>query len=220
VFRHGAAGRVIDAEAAGGSREMQQSALTSIRQWHFEPIFFNGVPAQIVSAAIFVFTNGVVTVHPSPTMSAKQLSPRLGFPCPNALVHHDVAAAKMCKQQLHDVKESSASTDFERLTAHDEYGLALLDAHRLKPALAEFSEAISLAVQVLKPSDPELAYIYLHQAAAEIQSGDPAASEQDRVRAKTSLDAVVENSVGTAQTYYQHLEQQFALPGSPASTSP
>ena len=30
---------------------MQQSALNCIRQWHFKPALYNGVPAQIVDAA-------------------------------------------------------------------------------------------------------------------------------------------------------------------------
>jgi hypothetical protein len=188
IFRRGTVGRVIDAQAVGGSQEMQQSALTSIRQWHFKPALFNGAPAQIVNAANSVFTNGAVTVEPSPMMSAQQLSPRLAFPCPNALAHHDAAAASMCKQQLRDVQGYSASTDFERLTAHDEYGLALLDAHQPTPAVIVFSEAIKLAAQVMKPSDPELTFLYLHRAASESQNADSIASEQDRTRAKTLLD--------------------------------
>ncbi len=189
---------------------MQASALASMRQWQFKPVFFNGVPAQIVSAATFVFSNGAATVEPSRIMSSKQLSPTLGFPCPNAYARHDAGAADLCKQQLHDVQQSRASTDVERLIAHDEYGLSLLDAHQPEPALAELSEAVKLATQVLDPTDPELAYIYLHRAAAETQLADPIASEQDLTRAKALLDAVVTGSIGAHQTYYRQLEQEFA----------
>jgi Gram-negative bacterial TonB protein C-terminal len=211
IFRRGATGRVIDAHAAGGSPEMQSSALTSIRQWQFKPVLFNDVPAQMVNAATFAFSTGAVTVEPAPTMSANQLSPTLGFLCPNAYAHHDAHAADLCKQQLHDVEQARASTDVERLIAHDEYGLALLDTHQPKLALAEFSEALRLATQVLNPTDPEVAYIYLHRASAETELSDPGASEQDMTSAKASLDASIKNSSGTAQNYYQQLEQQFAI---------
>lgn len=211
IFRRGAAGRVIDAQAAGGSAEMQQSALTSIRQWHFNSPMINGAPPEIVNAAIFVFADGAVSVGPSPMMTANQLSPRLGFECPNALAHHAVGT-EVCQHQLHDVQISSASTDVERFIAHDEYGLALLDAHQPQPALVEFSEAVRLAVQVMKPSDPELAYIYLHRAAAEAQNADPTTSEQDRAMANNLLDALASDSSGPAQAYYKQLKGQFASP--------
>jgi hypothetical protein len=118
----------------------------------------------------------------------------------------------VCQHQLHDVQISSASTDVERFIAHDEYGLALLDAHQPQPALVEFSEAVRLAVQVMKPSDPELAYIYLHRAAAEAQNADPTTSEQDRAMANNLLDALASDSSGPAQAYYKQLKGQFASP--------
>ena len=219
IFRRGADGHIIDASAAGGSREMQESALTSIRQWQFKPALFNGLPAQIVNAATFVFSKGAVTVEPAPMMSAKQLSPTLGFPCPNAYAHHEAAAVELCKQQLQDVQKARASTDVERLMAHDEYGLALLDAHQSKPATAEFSEAIKLATQVLHPTDPEVAYIYLHRAAAEKQLADSTASEQDLNKAKILLDALLQGPSGASQAYYQRLEQQFTPNSSGAAVT-
>ncbi len=184
IFRRGANGRIMDAKATGGSREMQESALPSIRQRHFKPALVNCFPVQIVNAATFAFSNGAVTVEPVPMMSAKQLSPTLGFPCLTAYAHHDAGAAELCKQQLHDVQQARASDDLERLIAHDEYGLALLDAHQAEPALTEFSEAVRLATQVLFPTDPEVAYIYLHRATAETQLADSHASEQDLARQK------------------------------------
>ncbi|MGI4830629.1 MAG: energy transducer TonB [Janthinobacterium lividum] len=214
IFRRGADGRIIDASATGGSQDMQESALTSIRQWHFKPALFNGFPAQLVDAATFAFSKGAVTVEPAPMMSTKQLSPTLGFPCPNAYAHHDAAAVELCKQQLHDVQQALASTDVERLIAHDEYGLALLDDHQPKPALAEFSEAIRLATQVLHPTDPEVAYLSLHRLAAETLLSGPSAAEQDLTRARASLDALIENSSGAQRAYYLHLEQQFLFQSS------
>ena len=198
---------------------MQQSALNSIRQWHFKAAFFNSVPAQMINAATFVFKNGAVTVEPSPAMSAAQLSPRLGFACPNALAHHNAAATEMCSQQLHDVQQSSASTDVERLISHDEYGLALLDAHQPKPAIVEFTEAIRIAAQVMQLTDPEWAYTYLHRASAEIQNADPIASRQDLASAKTSLDAAINDSSDPEQAYYQQLEKQFASTSSDTSVA-
>ena len=219
VFRRGAGGRVIDANATGGSREMQTSALAAIRQWRFKPALFNGVPAQIVNAATFVFSNGAVTVEPAPMMSATQLAPTLGFPCPNAYAHHDPNAPELCKQQLHDVQQARVSSDVERLIAHDEYGLALLDARQPKPALTEFSEAIKLAMQVLNSSDPEVAYLYLHRLAAEALLAGPRPSEQDLASARASLDTVIKDSSGPQQIYYQHLEQQL-LPQSSGTPAP
>jgi TonB family protein len=209
IFRRGATGRVIDANASGGSPEMQKSALTAIRQWQFKPVLFDGVPAEFVNAATFAFSNGAVTVEPAPMMSASQLSPTLGFPCPNAYAHHDARATELCKQQLRDVPQARASTDIERLIAHDECGLALLAAHQPKPALAEFSEAVSLATQVLNPTDPEVAYIYLHRAIAERELTDPSASEEDLISARASLDLAIKDSSGVSRTYYQGMEQQF-----------
>jgi hypothetical protein len=220
IFRRGTTGRIIDANATGGNTEMQSSALTSIRRWQFKPVLFNGVPAEMVNAAVFAFRNGTVTVGPAPTMTASQLTPTLGFPCPNAYAHHDVSSVQLCKQQLHDVQQAQASSDVELLIAHDEYGLALLSSHQLKPALVEFSEAVRLATQALNSADPEVGYIYLHRASAETGLGDSSAAEQDLARAKASLDAAVKDSSGSAQTYYQRLEQQLATHNSNISVTP
>lgn len=212
IFRRGASSRVVDAQAIGGSPAMQQSALASVRQWQFQPYSVNGAPVQFINAASFVFNKGKVTVEPSPMMSAGQLSPRLRFPCPNALAHHDTGAVDLCRQQLDDVLKSPLSTDLERITAQDEYGLALLYAHQLKLALSSLTEAMKLAPQVYRPSDPELALLYLHRAEAEAQDGDNAASQQDRDAAKVLLGALSSESNPDTQAFYRHLLQQFDLP--------
>jgi hypothetical protein len=210
VFRTSEQGSVIDMHTTGGTPAMEQSAKTALNQWKFGPLAANGRPVQMNSAVVFVFSNGIPKVEVPQPMSAQQLSPRLRFPCSNALLHRDTNAADLCKKQLDAVEVDAQSSPMERFTAHDEYGLALLDStHQPDQALQQFTQAINCAPNSLKASDAEWAYVYWHRATAEKRTGNLAEAEQDLKAARNSMSLAEAASAGAARAYYHQMVEQI-----------
>jgi hypothetical protein len=212
VFRTSEQGGVIDMRSTGGSPEMQRSSEAALSQWKFKPMLNgSGQPMEMFSAVIFDFSGG----HPSVTipkpMTAAQLSPALGFPCSNALVHQTPDAVSLCKKQLDAIVKDSMSSKMERFTAYDEYGVALLNSAQ-KPdlALQQFAQAIGIAPTGLKSSDAEWAYVYWHRAIAGSKTGADTQARQDFEAANESLK-LAEAAVGTPNSaYYRQLEERLA----------
>jgi hypothetical protein len=222
LFRTSEKGDVIDIHPTGGTAAMEQSAEAALKQWKFKTWMINGRPVQMISAVAFVFSNGTPKVEVPQPMSAQQLSPLLRFPCSNALLHHNTDSADLCKKQLEAVMKDKQSTPMERFTAYDEYGLALLDpAHQPDQAIQQFTQAISIAHDGLKESDPEWAYVYWHRATAEKQVGNLPMAEQDLKAARSSMSLAETASTGAARTYYhQMVEQITAQEGNSPSAVP
>jgi hypothetical protein len=211
VYRVSLAGAVMDAKISGGNPAMRQSAEASIRQWKFKPFSVAGVPAQLFSAVNFAFSNGTATVQPAPPMSASDLSPRLHFACPNAIQHPLATAPDACKSQLAGIVKDKQSTPMERITALNEYGLALLEvAHKPDQALKQFDAAINLLTTagVLQPSDAEWGYALLYRATAETQLGNQAASQQDFAKAHQTFTAAEAAATGPVADFYHRLAAQ------------
>ena len=210
LFRTSERGDVMDIHPMGGSAAMEQSAEAALKQWKFKTWMINGRPVQMISAVAFVFSNGTPKVEVLQPMSAQQLSPMLRFPCSNALLHHETDSADLCKKQLEAVVKDKKSTPMERFTAYDEYGLALLDhAHQPDQAMQQFTQAINIAPDGLKESDPEWAYVYWHRATAEKQMGNLAMAEQDLKAARNSMSLAETASAGAARTYYHQMVGQI-----------
>ena len=95
----------------------------------------------------------------------------------------------------------------EQLTAHDEYGLALLRlAHKPKDALKHFDAAVRLTAKGLRESDAEWAYPRWHRAAAEFGLGRKAEAEADFAAAEAGMRRA-EEAIGDAKmaAYYRDL---------------
>ena len=215
VFRTSEQGGVIDMRSTGGTPEMQRSSEDALSQWKFMPgLNGSGQPMEMFSAVIFDFSGD----HPSITipkpMTAAQLSPALGYPCSNALAHQTSDAVSLCKKQLDAVLKDPKSSKMERFTAYDEYGVALLNSAK-KPdlALQQFTQAIDIAPNGLKPSDAEWAYVYWHRGIAGTQAGTDTQVKQDFAAANESLK-LAEASISKPGTpnsaYYRQLEDRLA----------
>jgi hypothetical protein len=210
LFRTSEQGDVIDMHTKGGTPAMEQSVEAALKQWKFKPLMINGRPVQMNSAVIFVFSSGIPRVEVPKPMSAQVLSPRLQFPCSNALLRRDTDASELCKKQLDEVEKDKQSTPMERFTARDEYGLALLDnAHQPDQAMQQFTQAINVAPDGLKESDAEWAYVYWHRATAEKQMGNLVEAEQDLKTARNSMSLAEEASAGAARACYHQMGEQI-----------
>jgi hypothetical protein len=198
--------------STGGSREMQRSSEDALSQWKFKPMLNgSGQPMEIFSAVIFDFSGDHPSIRIPKPMTAAQLSPALGYPCSNALAHQTQDAVSLCKKQLDAIVEDPGSSKMERFTAYDEYGVALLNSAK-KPGLAlqQFTQAINVAPNGLKPSDAEWAYVYWHRGIAGSQTGTETQAKQDIAAANESLK-LAEAAIGTPNSaYYRQLEERLA----------
>jgi hypothetical protein len=213
VFRTSEQGGVVDMRSTGGSFEMQRSSEAALSQWKFSPIRIgSGQPSEVFSAVIFDFSGDQPSITLPKPMSAAQISPRLGYPCSNALAHQSSDAVSLCKKQLDTISQDPRSTPMERFTALDEYGLALLSsAHRPDLALQQFTQAIETAPKGLKPSDAESAYVYWHRGVAALQTGSETQAKHDFAMANESMK-LAEAAIGiTSNAYYRQLEGQLDI---------
>ena len=213
VFRTSEQGGVVDIRSTGGSPEMQHSSETALSQWQFRPMLnSNGQPSQIFSAVIFDFSGDQPKITLPKPMSAAQLSPGLGYPCPNALAHHTSDAVSLCKKQLDTISRDPRSTPMERFTALDEYGVALLNsAHKPDLAFQQFTQAIETAPKGLRPTDAEWAYVYWHRGVAASQTGNETQAKQDFAAANESMRLAVAAIGTTSNAYYRQLEERLAI---------
>ncbi len=219
VFRTSERGTVLYVKAIKGSKELTDTAVELVKNWKFKPVTISGgQPIEMISAAILDFSTAPITIRPSEAMTAQELSPGLPAKCLNALLSNDPAVLDTCRQQLQSI-ENSDSADVNRLTAEDEFGIALLRAgHRSSEALRHFQAAIQLAPSTLTAADAEWGYLYWHRAVAERESGMNTDAQKDFVAAEETMNTAA-RGIGTelAAAYYQRLavdiaKQREALP--------
>ena len=205
LFRTTEQGAVIDARAVGGTPELQSAAIAVIKQWKFRPAATDGQPVEIVGGLTFDFSSVPAAIRKPEPMTAQQAS-LLGSPCGNALFRQDARALDWCRQQM-TLVETAPGSAMERFTAHDEYGLSLLLYGRdARMALDQFSQAIQLVADPIKPTDAEVGYVYWHRTAAEEQLHLLNDAERDFDVAENSFMAAahaVED--GKISAYYQKL---------------
>jgi TonB family protein len=205
VFWISERGEVVSARGIEGTPELQRAAIDAIYQWKFNPsLIASGQLLQVNSAAVVDFSKTPPAIAAKPTTSA-QASAGFQFKCFDGLVHDDAASVDVCRQQLAAVENDSQSTPMDRFTALDQYGLVLMKySHESKKAAELFSQAIALAPQRLKSSDPEWAYVYWHRAAAEQQSGNSADAEKDFSVAENSLQEIAKAMNNEKIAAYYH----------------
>jgi Gram-negative bacterial TonB protein C-terminal len=211
VFRTTEQGRIIDLRATGGTAAMERSAAASLIKWKIKPMLLEGGrPVQVISAVVFNFERDSVSVSAAKPLTANQLSPRIGYPCWNALAHQNSDAQVLCKKQAATTDSDRESSSVERFTAHDEYGLALLSLGRPDLALQQFNEAIQAAKEDLKPFDAEWAYVHWHRGLAESRSGDEVKASQDLAVVEESLK-LAESMIGEpGAAYYRRMEEKLS----------
>jgi tetratricopeptide (TPR) repeat protein len=198
-------GAVVSARGIQGSPELQRAAIDAVYQWKFYPsMMASGQFVQMGTAAIVDFskTPPAIVIKPMP---ATQVSPGFQFKCYDGMVHEDPASVDVCRQQLATIQNDSQSTPMDRFTALDQYGLVLMKySHDPKKAAELFSQAIALAPERLKSSDPEWAYAYWHRAAAEQQLGNNSDAEKDFAIAENSLQEVAKGMNNEKAAAYYH----------------
>jgi hypothetical protein len=212
IFRTSEQGGIIDLRSSGGSSEMQRSSESALLQWKFKPMLDgSGQPMEMFSAVLFDFSGDHPNVTTPKPMTPAQLSLALGYPCSNAIAHQTQDAVSFCKKQLDAIVKDPKSSKMEQFTAYDEYGVALLnEAQRPDLAFQQFTKAIDIASNGLKPSDAEWAYVYWHRGVAASQSGNHTQAKQDFAVANESLKLAAETTGIPGSAYYHQLEARLA----------
>jgi hypothetical protein len=206
LFRLAENGRVMDARATGGSDQAMHASLSAVREWRFKPTLVNGRPVQMQSGALFDFSTARVRAQAPQPMSSDQISPVLSTRCPLAIMRGDRDSVSICRKEVRAVEMNHAHTTMESLSAHDEFGVALIRFdHDARQALTEFSRAIDLASQGLNESDAEWAELHWHRAAAEQQLQHNSEAYSDYTTAERCFGVAARSTPG-----YQDLLVQVA----------
>jgi|GEM_PF-4079945 len=207
LFRLSEAGAVIQWRASGGSQEARDSAVAALKEWRFKPTLLAGAPAHILSGVVFDFSATPVSSEAPSPMSAREISPVLSARCSLAIVNDDPAKVRICKKESAAVDKHRSHTDLESLTAHYEFGVALLLEGSSQKALAELDRAIDLAPSVLKPSDGEWAQMHWHRAVAKQRLGR---TEDARLDFQISEKSYAEAAELTGIAKYSELSTRVA----------
>jgi hypothetical protein len=195
LFRLAENGRVMDARASGGSERARSSSLIAVKKWRFKPTLVAGRPVQLQSGVFFEFSPVAVRIQAPQPMSADQISPVLSTRCPLAIIKSDADSASICKKEAGAVEMNRLHTPMESLSAHDEFGVALLQfEHDSRQALSEFSRAIELAAEGLNESDAEWAELHWHRAVAEHQLQQNTEAYSDLAAAERGLAFAAKSS--------------------------
>jgi TonB family protein len=194
-----AAGNVSDVKVLDGPAMLQDAAVAAVKQWRFLPFLRNGQPAAIRTTARL----DCDATPPPPEYERKeeeifyQIAPLMAQ-CEHLWQNSRStlnlpAAVDACGRRAELLDQLSANRDkVERLEAHDDYGLALLDfAHQPKEALAQFEIELALLAKAHPATQREYAEAYLHRGQAHMRLGEYAQAEQDFSTAE-NRDALAE----------------------------
>jgi TonB family protein len=209
LFRLAENGRVLDVRATGSSEQARNASLTAVKKWRFKPTLVAGRPVQMQSGALFEFSPAAVRIQAPQPMSADQISPVLSTRCPLAIMKGDPDSASICRKEARAVEMNRAHTAMESLSAHDEFGVALVQfEHDARQALAEFSRAIDLAPEGLNESDAEWAELHWHRGIAEQQLQQNTEAYNDFTAAERGFAIAATSTPGyqdlSAQVVRQH----------------
>jgi hypothetical protein len=199
LFRLSERGSVMDARAVSGSELARRSALSAIRTWEFKPTLLRGLPVEMMSGAVFDFSQTPVHVQAPMPMPANQISPVLSARCYLAITNKAPDIVMICAKEAAAVARNPAHTAMDALSAHDESGVALLlFDQNPRAAIEEFTRAIELAPMGLRSKDGEWAQLYWHRGAAEQRGGQVSEAYRDFSTAERSLrDAAVAVPAGS-----------------------
>ncbi len=127
----------------------------------------------------------------------------------------DAGAVAICRQEARAVDMNRNRTPMESLSAHDEFGLALLTlGHDARQACAEFDRAISLAPEALSSSDGEWGQLHWHRGEAEYKLGRTADAFRDYAVAEglgAAAKALGEKGAGYRDLVVQLVKRHASL---------
>jgi hypothetical protein len=212
LFRLAENGRVVDARATGGSEQARNASLNAVKRWQFKPTLLAGRPVQMQSGALLEFSPVAVRIQAPQPMSGDQISPVLSTRCLLAISKGDPGSVPICRKEVTAVETNHAHTAMESLSAHDEFGVALIQFdHDARQALAEFNHAIDLAAEGLRESDVEWAELRWHRAFAEQQLQQNIEAYGDYTAAEQTLAIAVKSTPGYKDLLAQVARQHAAM---------
>jgi len=198
-FTIAVAGNVTDVKVLAGPASLRDAAVAAVSQWRYLPFLRNGQPAAIRTTA---WLNCDAAPPPAGYERKEeevfaQIAPLLAQ-CvrlwqKSATAVNLPAAVDACGRRAELLDQLSAHRDsIERLEAHDDYGLALLDfAHLPKDALAQFEIEIGLLEETRTATHREYAEAYLHRGQAHMRMEEYTQAEED-FSAAENQDALAE----------------------------
>lgn len=196
-------GDVTDVKVLGGHPMLQQAAIDAVKQWKYRPILLNEKPFAVRNRAVFNFGFDPSSADDRKEQEVNARVSPLMIQCTNLLNTNNPGSVDACKKEVElEEQYPPGRRKMDRLSAHDEYGLALLGfAHKPKEALEQFEMEIGLIPGVLSEKNAEYAWAYWHRGVARMRLGDLARSEQDFTIAEASAFLAEKNLPDMAERY-------------------
>jgi TonB family protein len=196
-------GDIADIKVLSGPAMLQQASIDAVKQWKYHPILINGQPTAVRTVAILNFGFNPKSADDLKEQEVNiKVSPYM-IKCVDLLNHNDPASLDACRQEVElEAQYTVGRRQMDRLSSHDEYGLALLGfAHQPKEALAQFELEIGLLPGVLTKTDAEFAWAYWHRGIALMYLGDFTRAEQDFSTAEESASLAIVHLPEMAENY-------------------
>ncbi len=192
---------------------LQQATLDAVKQWKFKPYLLNGAPTAIRTSTEVWFGNGPMSDADRKEADINhQVSP-LMIQCNQLLQKRDQQSVEVCGQEVKLVDQyPPGRRQLDILTAHDQYGIALLSYdHNPQKALEQFEKEVSLLPGALTVTDAEYGWAYWHRGVAYAQLGDYAKAEQDYSVAEDSVSQAEKHLPSMAEQYEQNRKKIIAM---------
>lgn len=203
-------GDVADIKVRSGPAMLQQAAIDAVKQWKYRPMLLNGKPFAVRSSAVFNFGFDPASADDRKEQEVNERVSPFMMKCVDLLNRNDPGSLEACRQEVELEKEYPPKRrEMDRLSSHDECGLALLGfAHAPKAALEQFEMEIDLIPGVLTEENAEYAWAYWHRGVARMQLGDYAGAEQDYAIAEKSA-ALAEKKLPDMAVRYEKTRQKI-----------
>lgn len=207
----GADGAVVGVRAIAGPAMLTQAAVDAAKQWKYEPFEQDGKAVAAVVPVVLSFGAGQDNSRSAVEQRAERQT--LSFAdqeCRDPLSARDaVGAAAACGRYV-DLAEKaapgSANGKVHAMTAHQQYGLALLMGGKKDEGLAEEEKAVASARANLKPFDSEYGTAFYWRGTAQQMAGHTSEALADYETAEASMRAAVKQAPQMAAAYDRGLK--------------
>ena len=208
-----AEGDVADIKAVSGPAMLQQASIDAVKQWKYRPFLINSRPSAVRTVAILNFGFDPKSADDLKEQEINgKVSPFM-MKCVNLLNRNDPASVEACRLEVElEAQYPAGRRQMDRLSGHDEYGLALLGfAHQPKEALVQFQLEIGLIPGALTKTDAEFAWAYWHRGVALMRLGESERAEQDFSTAEESAELAIHHLPEMSQNYRRTVAKIVAM---------
>ena len=207
------AGDVAKVKVKSGPAMLQQAAIDAAKQWKYRPLLLNGQPIVFRTQAAFNFG---FDPKSSDDLKEQEVNAKVSpfmMKCVELLNKNDPGSLDACRQEVElEAQYPAGRRQMDRLSSHDEYGLALLGfAHKPKEALEQFEMEIQLISGTLTKENAEFAWAYWHRGIALMQLGQGVSAEQDFSIAEESAALAIRSLPEMADHYRKTLGKIVAM---------